>query len=355
MELQHVFSFPYMNSFSNIVFDKNNSAYFFSPNLSENNRVINHQIHSINTENEMMLFAIIGGVIDCKTFKLFENQLCFCAHKDESHTVYVYNLDGTIIWKKTFYTSVLDLNIMYNGNVAITTRSGEKNTIVWYNVEGEEIERYDSNFQFAEFSVLSRCVLVCTDKKILKFDFYGKLESTLDIGHTAFSLWNNITDPNNSNVSFVVTSLDSIFTVDFDGVIINKHSLKSKLNKAFFDKINMYGLNNYKDSEVLLMQNGFLDNQLVIIDLERNSNVAVFNSKKKFINTPVITQKKQILAFIEGSEHSSKCVIFDNALNILKTFNVVGEVLRFIANDDRAYVLSLDRNSNKISILSFSV
>ena len=85
MELQHVFSFPYMNSFSNIVFDKNNSAYFAG-------QIADLAIYSDVRTAEEFAAGHIPGAINIANEVIGSEEIPELPNKDQK--IYVYCRSG---------------------------------------------------------------------------------------------------------------------------------------------------------------------------------------------------------------------------------------------------------------------
>ncbi len=350
MRLQLIYSFPYQNCFSNIAFDKNNTGYFFASGDVVNNEIVNSKVFSIDSNNETQLLTIVDGVINYKTFKINDVLLFFGICAQKSHKLCAYYLNGTFAWEIPFDDTILEVNCIPNGNVVVTTYAGNTKKLTWLDTNGSVINSCTAVIRFANLIINNNCIFIHTDDKMVICDFDGNIKKTVSIGHTTFSMWKNRNNAKNETVSLVVTSRNSIFTIDQNGSFVNEYSLTMTKGSNMFNELNLYGINCYSDNVFYVMQNGWLSSKLLKVDVTSNSIVAEFNSNNKFLNTPIVTEDEKIIALMNNGRNTASCVVFDNKFDELERIKLRGEAFEFAVNNDRIYVFTLNKKLNEVEL-----
>ncbi len=352
MKLKKICTFPYNNYLSKLIFDENGNCYFAFADEVINHEIVKSKIMKIDVDFNVKPFAVIDGVVNCKTLRAIGGCFAFSVCDNKVHKLCVYDSNGTFEWEKVFDSAIVDVNSMPNGNFVTTTYAGDAKSLVWTNNKGNVLNSYSDNIRFANFIISNDCVFVSTDKNLLICDFDGNVKKCVDIGHTTFSLLENRNNPNNENSYIVVTSKDAILSIDSKGNIINKYSLNTDRLK-FFDGINNYGLNSFSDEKCFAVQNGWLSSKLIKLDMLKNTVDAECCSKDRFLNTPFVTKDESVVAVMQSVRGSYFCVIFDSMLNEIEKTKLRGEVFDYSLNNNVIYVMSLNKKANEIDIYSF--
>lgn len=355
MKPQYIYSFPYNNYFSNIVFDNSDTGYFIASDHVENNEIVSCKILSISANGEINVLINVAGIVDYKTLKICGIFLLFGVCKKKGYKLCAYHLNGTFAWEVPFDNPILEVDCIPNGNIVVTTYAGNEKTITWLACNGNVINTHTSCIRFANFIPNNNCVFVSTENNVMVCDFNGNIRKKIDVENTVFSMWENYSNVKNTTANVVVTSKNAIYTINQNCDIIHEYNLGTEQQSKISNGINSYGLNCFSDNICYVMQNGWLSGKLQKIDIINDSIIAEYNSKKMFMNTPLVTKEGKVVAVINSNCNSSNCIVFDSMLNELHKSKICGEVFKFAVNNDKIYILTLNKNLNEIEIYSLPI